>query len=348
MTFNFFHSLITRVKSLSAKNSDRSEFIMFLAKLLKAITEICPFVKQCFMPTTLIVSNTWSNESNVSKIEHWERTCRSLNEESIKLWKQWIDLLLIDCLSKNKGLCFAIQMDLVTLLDIFPNWETYTIEEKDESNSSVQSTIRVPAHPSIPLQNFLFGCCSKLNERVPETLSKSVTILLSERLLDRISNTYSELSEKNDFISTNQNASLQMYFDLKYLSILFSIGKRNDQLQAMAMKFKNAIDPFDFELFHKYINANVKFAAQRTIQQYGLLIPSSLADQLVTITKQASAGLTQEKDPNLLCLANNNSSHSNWFNLLPIVVTKKTQPVLAETTETKSSTSVAKSEKVND
>lgn len=336
------------MKLLSGKNSDRSEFIMFLAKMLKAITEICPFVKKCFIRTTLFVSNTWSNESNISKIEHWERACLSLNEESINLWKQWIELLLTDCLSKNKGLCFSIQMDLVTLLDIFPNWETYKIEEKDESNSSVQSTIRVPAHPSIPLQKFLFGCCSKLNERVPETLPKPVTALLSERLLDRIANTYLELSEKNEFILTNQNASLQMYFDLKYLSILFSIGKRNDQLHVMAIKFKNAIDPFDFELFHKYINANVKFAAQRTIQQYSLLIPSSLVDQLVTITKQSSAGFTQEKDPNLLCLANSNSSHNNWFNLLPIVVTKKTQPILAEATDTKSPTSVTKSEKVND
>lgn len=338
------YSLITKVKTLASQNSDRSEFIKFLAKLLKAITEICPYVKQCLMPTTLLVNSTWNNELNVSNIEHWERICRLLNDESLNLWKQWIELLLNDCLSKHNGLCFSIKIDLITLLDIFPNWETYTIEEKDESNSSVQSTIRVPAHPSIPLQLFLFDCCTKLNERIPETLPKQVTNLLTDRLLERIVHSYQELSEKNKFILTNQNASLQMYFDVKFVQILFSNGKRNDQLQALATTFKNVIDPFDFELFHKYINANVKLAAQRTLQQYGLLISASLANQLASMTKQTN--LVQEKDPNLLCLASSSSSHSNWFTLLPIVVATKASASVAEASEVKAGPST-RIEKVN-
>lgn len=311
------------MKDLATENSARSDFIKFLAKLLKAITEICPNVKQCLMPTTLLANNSWSNETNVSNIEHWEKTCRLLNEESINLWKKWIELLINDCFAKNNGLCFSIQIDLITLLGIFPNWETYTIEEKDESNASVQATIRVPAHSSIPLQQFLLDCCTKLNERVPEALPKHVTNLLADRLFECILNTYQELSDKNEFVMTNQNAALQLYFDLKFLQILFSNGKRNDQLQALATKIKGVIDPFDFELFHKYLNANVKLATQRTLQIYGLLMPTSLTNQLATMTKQSSLSLAQEKDPNLLCLANGGSSHSNWFTLLPIVVTTK-------------------------
>lgn len=334
---------------MGAENGHQAHSIAFLAKLLKAVTEICPNVKQCLMPTTLLLSNTWNESSNVSHIEHWERVCRLLTEESVNLWKQWNELFINDLLRKQNGLCFNIKIDLLTLLDLFPNWETYTIEERDESNASVQSTIRVPAHPSIPLQRFLFDCSTKLNEKIPETLLRSVTALLNDRLLDCIINTYTELSSKNEFVFSNQNACLQFYFDLKLLTILFLNGKRNDQLQSLANKFKAGIDPFDFELLHKYVNANVKLAAQRKQHQYGLLIPSTLTNQslLAAMTKTGTAHLSQEKDPNLLSLANSGAAHGNWFTLLPIVVSSKTSTTLNESaTENKVPSTQTKSEKV--
>lgn len=336
------------MKTLGVANNDRAHSIAFLAKLLKAVTVICPNVKQCLMPTSLLLSNSWNESSNVSHIEHWERICRLLNEESLNLWKQWIDLFISEILRQHNGLCFSIKIDLMTLLNLFPNWETYVIEEKDESNASVQSTIRVPAHPSIPLQKFLFESCIKLNEKIAETLPKSVTTLLNDRLLDRIVNTYTELSDKNDFVFTNQNACLQLYFDLKFLTLLFLNGKRNDQLQILANKFKAGIDPFDFELLHKYINANVKLTAQRKQQQYGLLIPSTSANQslLAAMTKTGTVNLTQEKDPNLLPLANIGIAHSNWFTMLPIVVSTKTPAVLSGPVENKVPLIQAKSDKV--
>lgn len=342
------NSLITRIKSLGSQNTAQSEYnIIFLAKLLRSFTEICPHVKQCLMPTSLLLSNTW-NETNVSNIEHWERICRLLNEESINLWKKWIKSFVSDCLHSNNELCFSIDIALHNLLDLFPNWETYSIEEKDESNESVQSIIRVPAHPSIPLQRFLFDCCKQLNQRIPETLPKPVTILLTENLLGHIIDTYKELSENNEFIASNQNASLQLYFDIKFVMLLLSNGKRSEQFQKIAATFKAAIDPFDFELFHKYVNANVKFAAQQLHHQYGLLIPTSLNHQalLSTTTKQNTANFFQEKDPNLLALANSGSVHSNWFALLPIVVATKTSTVPNEPTDNKIVSNQTKSEKV--
>lgn len=329
------------MKGLAVENGDHLHSIGFLAKLVKAVTEICPNVKKCLMPTSLFVSNTWTETSNVSHIEHWERICRLLNEESINLWKLWIDLFVNDILRKQHGLCFNIKVDLMSLLDLFPNWETYTIEEKDETNSTVQSTIRVPAHPSIALQTFLFEFCTKLNEKVPETLPKPVTVLLMDRLLDCIVNTYTELSEKNEFIFTNQNACLQFFFDLKFLTLIFHNGKRNDHLQLLSNKFKAGIDPFDFELLHKYINANVKMAAQRKQHQYGLLTNQSL---LTAVSKTAASNLTQEKDPNLLPLASN-GAHGNWFTLLPIVVSQKTA-TLNEPIEAKVPVTQPKSDKV--
>ncbi|XP_031632663.1 conserved oligomeric Golgi complex subunit 1 [Contarinia nasturtii] len=348
---NGISDLISKIKLLGVANNERAYSIVFLAKLLKAITEICPNVKQCLMPTSLLLSNTWNESSNVShmeRFEHWERICRLLNEESVNLWKQWIDLFIGDNLRKHNGLCFRINIDLINLLDFFPNWETYTIEGKDdESNSSVQSTIRVPAHPSIPLQKFLIDCCTKLNEKVAETLPKAVTSILTDRLLNRIVHTYVELSNRNEFVFTNQNACLQFYFDLKFLTILFLNGKWNDQLQSLAGKFKSRIDPFDLELLHGKLHTNVKLSAQRKHQQYGLLIPSTSTNQslLAAVTKTSGANLTQEKDPNLLSLANNGVAHSNWFTMLPIVVSTKTSATLSEPVENKAPTTQIKSEK---
>lgn len=335
------------MKGLGVQNGDHIHSIAFLAKLVKAMTEICPNVKKCLMPTSLFISNTWNETSNVSHVEHWERICRLLNEESINLWKLWIDLFVNDILRKQNGLCFNIKIDLMSLLDLFPNWETYTIEEKDETNSTVQSSIRVPSHPSIALQTFLFEFCTILNDKIPETLPKSVTVLLMDRLLDCIVHTYTELSDKNEFIFTNQNACLQFYFDLKFFTLLFHNGKRNDHLQLLSNKFKAGIDPFDFELLHKYINANVKLAAQRKQHQYGLLISSTLTNQslLTAVTKTGPSNLAQEKDPNLLSLASNGATHGNWFTLLPIVVSTKTS-ALSEPVEPKVSTTQPKSEKV--
>lgn len=340
-------SLISKVKNLGVNNGDQAHSIAFLCKLLQAVTEICPNVKQCLMPTSLFLSNTWNETSNVSHVEHWERICRLLNEESINLWKQWIDLFITDILRKQNGLCFSININLMTLLDLFPNWETYIIEEKDESNTTVQSTIRVPAHPSITLQTFLFDCCTQLNGQIAETLPKPVTHLLMDRLLDRIVNTYNDLSMKNEFVFTNQNACLQFYFDVKFLTLLFLNGKRNDQLQMLANKFKSGIDPFDFELLHKYINTNVKLAAQRKQHQYGLLIPSTQTNQslLAAMAKTGATNLTQEKDPNLLSLANNGVTHSNWFTLLPIVVSTRASNII-EPVESKGLSTQSKNGKV--
>lgn len=312
------------------------------------------------MPTALLVSNTWNESCNVSSVEHWEKICRLLDEESTNLWKQWIELFINDLVRPNKGLCFASNIDLVTVLSEFANWETFLIEEKDETDAAVQSTIRVPAHPSICLQRFLFNSSTQLNKQIPQTLPKQVTRLLTDRLLDCLTKTYSELVEKNQFVVSNQNASLQMYFDLKFLVLLFgssttvsgatSGSRRNDELQSLAMKFKAAIDPFDFELFHKYVNTNVKLAAQRMQHQYGLLVPSLAPLQTIlssTMNKQNQVQ-AQEKDPNLLSLATTGTTQNNWFTLLPIVVpTKSVLPTDASKQTNTGKQTTAKADKVS-
>lgn len=324
--------LIGSVKSLSAERTDQQHLI-FLARILKAVTEICPSIRQCLMPTSLLLSLTWS-ESLMSQpvapsSEHWDRTCRLLEEESLNLWKRWIDLFVADRL--ENGLCFSVAVNLSNLMTFLPKWEVITVEEKDEANQSVESKIRVPNHPSVPLQQFLFECCRQLNATAPNTLPKHVTVLLTERLVSRIVETYAQLAA-SEFVASNQNASLQFYFDLKFVAIMFLGGRKSEELRALTSDFKSHIDPFDFELFHKYVNGNAKAAAQRTQHFFGILIPNSqhLSSILASLPKQALSTMS-ERDPNILPLCSTGKNQT-WFPLLPIVVAPRNKDAQMEPT----------------
>lgn len=153
----------------------------------------------------------------------------------------------------------------MSVLKEFSNWETITIEENDELDQPITSTIRVPAQPSISLQSFLHRVCRQLGQSVTHTLAPSVTRMLAEELSTRLQRTYQTFAE-SEFVNGNQNASLQCYLDVKFVALLMvpRDQKQSSELwYGLAEHFKANVDPFDFELFHKYIAANVKKSAQR-------------------------------------------------------------------------------------
>lgn len=299
------------------------------------------------MPASILLSAAWM-QRNSSGVEQWERVSRLLGEEMINLWKKWIEIFMMHRLQSHSGHCFPI--DIQNLLAILPKWETIGVEEKDESNQIIESKIRVPNQLSISLQQFLFGCCKQLTALVPNTLPRPVTVLLADHLIEQLVRTYADLYQQNiTYISASQNASLQFYFDLKCLALLFLGGRRNDDLQTLTAKFKANIDPFDFEMFHKYMNSNVKTMAQRMQHQYGALIPNvqHLNSILTTISKHGNTISTStEKDPNVLPLCSN-ETNTNWFILLPVVMPTKEvpEPVLNKGATSTISTD-AKTEKV--
>lgn len=283
----------------------------------------------------------------MSNLENWDRICALLDEESLFLWRQWIERFVRDILVENQKYCFDTDIEMTDLLNIFSNWETIQVVEKDDKDTPVQSQIRVPCQPSIPLQYFLFKCCKHLNEMIPSALPVKVVTIITRELLQKARDTYNEL-HINKFVSGNQNVSLQYYFDLKLLNLLFLAEHRDENLQALIMKFKENIDPFDFELFHKYLNNNVKLAALRSQHQYGLLIAnkSHLSSVLANVSKQTMS--TQDKEPNVLALSIN-SAQKKSFPLLPVVIATKStstgNPVLPEKSGPKGGAKM-KSEKV--
>lgn len=345
--------LITYIKSTNDEQFTQRN-IIFLARLFKAFTEICPNLKLC-LTQTLLVTSAWdeskltTNTAATNHLEHWDRMCGLLDEEATALWKRWLDLFASDLLKEHNGHCFDTNVNLITLLTIFPSWDTIVVEEKDEQNQSIESTIRIPNQPSIPLQDFLFKCCSRLNKTIPNTLPKAITALLNDCIVERLRLTYSEFLTANELIANNQNVSLQFYFDLKFLNLLLgcsgrrtaattNVGSRDyENLATLANSYKAHIDPFDFEMFHKHINANVKKATQRMQYQFGLLVPNFEHLTTSSISTQTNA---QDKEPNVLTLSAQ-AALTNLFPLLPIVI--PTAPAAASAAIT---ASPAKEEKV--
>lgn len=244
-------ALITAIKS-SKKHSTQSTLIC-LATLLQAMTELCPSLKLC-----LCLNN---NNNNKSSSNAWDSVCLLLQDESFRFWTEWIRSFV----SEYSGMFDTTTIDHQTITKEFLTWEKITVEEKDELDQPIESTIRVPSHLSVTLQTFWHLVCRGLTNILPYTLGRTVTASLSLELTKYLLRIYQERSE-NDFVKSSQNASLQFYFDVKFVQTVFVTRETKadwEQWQQLAAAFKANVDPFDFELFHKYLTINVKKAVQR-------------------------------------------------------------------------------------
>lgn len=233
--------------------------LISLAILLQSITELCPNLKLCLTQCLTSSLDQLSHFSN----DQWDTISGLLQEESLRFWKKWISLFVDDHLTN--GHCFTGSTSYTELLNEFSSWETISIEEKDEQDNPISSTIRVPSQISLSLDSFLYKICRSLNTCVPHTLTRTITTLLTEEIVGKLIETYQRLSDE-DFVRSNQNMSLQCFFDVKFIGLVLLTRDNklpNEKLQSLCGVFKANIDPFDFELFHNYIWTNVKRTAVR-------------------------------------------------------------------------------------
>lgn len=243
-------ALITAIKS-SKSHSSRSTLIS-LATLLQAVSELCPALKLCLC---------LNNANDKSSLEAWDSVCSLLKDESFRFWTEWISSFVLE----YSDIFDTKRIDHQTITKELLTWEKITVEEKDELDQSIQSTIRVPSHVSVNLQKFWHLVCRGLTNILPYTLSRTVTGSLSMELTQYLLRVYTERSE-HAFVKSSQNASLQFYFDVKFIQTVFVTRETKmewEKWQQLAGAFKANVDPFDFELFHKYLTINVKKAVQR-------------------------------------------------------------------------------------
>lgn len=248
-------ALITTIKS--AKVHHTNSTLICLATLLTAMTELCPNLKLCLFQNAS--KSEWDPVKHTS--DEWQAVCSLLSDESFRFWTKWIDAFVLE-FSHHFD---TTTIDYQTVTRELLAWEQITVEEKDEQDQPIESTIRVPSHVSVSLQEFWHLVCRGLTNIRPYTLTGSVTAALSKQLTRYLHDVY-EARSIHSFVASSQNASLQFYFDVKFIQTVFVPRETKsewEQWQQLSATFKSFVDPFDFELFHKYLTVNVKKSVQR-------------------------------------------------------------------------------------
>ncbi|XP_052902098.1 conserved oligomeric Golgi complex subunit 1 [Anopheles moucheti] len=315
--------LITVIKSAAFEPS--VERYALVARFFSAVRELCPALRECFIPTTIGLAEGWQSGRKSSSTmamseedpERWTKVAGLLEDESLNCWTLWVERF------QQLWPSLPAAVGYGTLLNDFPVWETVTIEENDENNQPIQSTIRVPSQPSFPVQKCLHHVHELLNEAIPQTIPCPIMLNIVERLAGLLLNHYAALAD-DEFVKQNQTVALQFYLDLRFLQLLL-IGREQKQLNEsfneLIGRFKCCIDPFDFDVFYAHLNANVKRSVLKLQHFLGALICHS--EQLATIVGggtevDLSSSTSSDKNPNILALSSNSLSMV-WFPLLPVV-----------------------------
>lgn len=88
--------LITIVKSSNFTKT--AENCVTLARLLQSISELCPNLKLCFSGN-LLMDQSYFKDGGASEDDgekQWNSMCGLLEDESVRFWQMWIDLLVSD------------------------------------------------------------------------------------------------------------------------------------------------------------------------------------------------------------------------------------------------------------
>lgn len=315
-------SLITTIKS--SKFNKNAENCTMLARLLQAISELCPFLRLCFSGNSLLEPSYLRDPTKDDDSEkEWDSVRSLLQEESIRFWCLWMDIFT----SEWKTLDQSIDANM--MLKDFPCLDSITIEEKDETDNAVQSQIFVPSQLSLSIQCWIYDIISSLNRIVPHTLPKVIHLQIINRLVEKLHTRYQALSI-HEFVTGNQKAAWQFFLDVKVLMMLF-VGRDNkvmtEKFQLLVNSFKSIIDPFDFDVFYQHVNGNIKRNVARMQHGFGCLVPNM--EHLTSLMANQNMTSPHDKDPNVLTMSSTVTS-IGWFPLLPIITAKENVPAVVQ------------------
>lgn len=308
-------TLITSIKS--SEFDKTAENCITLARLLQALSVLCPNFRLCFSGHLFLEPSFLRDPAEENSGEKdWKTICGLLEEESLRFWCMWMDMFV----NELKPLDHSI--DWNTTFTDFPCWESIMIEEKDESENTVQSKIEVPTQMCISVQCWLFDVITSLGKIVPHTLPKSVHSEIVDKLVERLHDRYLALCS-DEFVKGSQKASWQFFLDVKVLSLMFvsKENKRmNEKFQNLANNFKSLIDPFDFDVFYQHVNSNIKRNVARLQHGMGCLVPNM--EHLSSTVGKINATNHHDKDPNIFEMSSAGAD-TEWFALLPVMAIKE-------------------------
>ncbi|XP_047096649.1 conserved oligomeric Golgi complex subunit 1 [Schistocerca piceifrons] len=303
---------------LEKQSNDSDGNPLLLARFLQAMCDLCPHLQQCLMPQSYRISVHSSD--GPQEVTPWQEVCNLLKQESLLLWNRWKE-----CSSKRiqklVGDTLFFPTNLEKLMCLMPQWDVVTIEEEGEGGHRVQSKIRVPSQPSLPLQTLLNNVCHEVNAVAPHTLPRKIHQDLVECIIGLIFDFYKTTMNTKPL---SQAQSLQFLLDVKYLTLLL-VPRDNKVLmgcsQELCEKLESEVDPFDLDVFSPYIQNNIKRSVQRTQGLLGILVawPEKLC-HTAPVRGQGSGDSSASgqtggiDDPSVLPLG----PTAQWFPLLPV------------------------------
>ncbi|VDM22399.1 unnamed protein product [Hydatigera taeniaeformis] len=163
---------------------------------------------------------------------------------------------------------------------------------QDIDSSAAVVTLKVPSHPSWPLQETLFTLVRNLTTLSVHTLPRgSAAEAFGKRLAESLLNTYRRLVGDQEGKLTQPQA-LQLLFDVRFILRLlvwplastekrpssvdsFNVGNVTGIGQDLLKCLETAVDPFDLEMCSECLNAGIGFAVRATSALYAMLIPVS-------------------------------------------------------------------------
>ncbi|XP_019906333.3 conserved oligomeric Golgi complex subunit 1 isoform X1 [Esox lucius] len=320
-------------------NSAHLNSVLFLARLCQSMSELCPNLRQCILgkqggaAADLITRGTPRQSRKLGKtaakaieVSPGQAKWAGLREEllavSMEAYQIWSSALTKTLVGR-----FATSLHSESAGDILAtatNWEELEIQEEAESGSSVTSKIRLPVQPSWFVQSLLFHLCLEVNRVGGHALPRPTLQELLRGCLDLVLQEYQKLTHisqvKECPFPMTQNRSLQLLFDLRFLSATLTTrleegkGSRSYQdprVQEVCDLLESYIDPFDLDVFTPPLNSNLNRLSQRTSVLLGLL--TGTEKQFVS----RSPSVTSQEPYNILPLA----SSQIRFGLLPLSMT---------------------------
>ncbi|XP_045571788.1 conserved oligomeric Golgi complex subunit 1 isoform X2 [Salmo salar] len=322
--------------------------VLFMARLCQSLSKLCPNLRQCILgkqggaaadPVTKGTPRQSRKlgkaAAKVTEVSPAQAKWACLKEEllvvSMEAYRIWSSAL-----SKALVGQFATSLHAESagaILANATNWEELEIQEEAESGSSVTSKIRLPVQPSWFVQSLLFHLCVGVNGVGGHAVPRPTLQELQQGCMDLVLHQYQNLihtpQDKDCPFPLTQNRSLQLLFDLRYLTATLGTrledgrGFRSHQdprVQQVCDSLESYIDPFDLDVFMPPFNSNLNRLSQRSSVLLGLL--TGTEKQFVSRGNNVGS----QEPYNILPLA----STQIRFGLLPLSMTN--------TRKTKSST----------
>uniref|UniRef100_A0A672URY6 Conserved oligomeric Golgi complex subunit 1 n=1 Tax=Strigops habroptila TaxID=2489341 RepID=A0A672URY6_STRHB len=315
-----------------APSDARLNAVLFMARLCRSLTELCPHLKQCVLgragSTEVALKETRSTKKlgkgkaqEVSPVQaKWQGVKAELLQQSLfayQIWSSAVTKGLVECFTRTLLLDTA-----GSVLAAATSWDEIEIQEETESGNTVTSKIRLPVQPSWYVQCLLFSLCQEVNRVGGHTLPKVTLQELLRTCMAQVLAAYEKLMEekqekKAGTFPMTQNRALQLLYDLRYLSIILTAKseeakpsriKHDARIEKVTDFLEGHIDPFDLDVFTPHLNSNLNRLVQRTSVLFGLL--TGTENQYTS----RSGALSSQEQHNILPLA----SSQIRFGLLPL------------------------------